>query len=119
MTVPSIKARLDPRIVAARIDRSPERAPGRLDGRDLITPSSHGWTKIFAIRTWLGGPSFPLENQAEEDSSESRNDPQGAGDRHQILEERNIDVRGTQCPYQPHADLIASETSDHAPDSTQ
>jgi hypothetical protein len=48
-----MKARLEPRIVAARIHGSAERRHGKAAGRDLITPSSQGCMKIFAISTNL------------------------------------------------------------------
>jgi hypothetical protein len=40
--VPSMKAMLDPKIVAARIHGSAARAHGAAVGRDLIAPSSPG-----------------------------------------------------------------------------
>jgi hypothetical protein len=44
-----MKAMLDPKIVAARIHGSAARAHGASAGLDLITPSSQGGLKIFAI----------------------------------------------------------------------
>jgi hypothetical protein len=48
-TVPSMKAMLDPRMVAARIHGSARGAHGTATAIPKTTPSSHGGLKIFAI----------------------------------------------------------------------
>src|SRR6185295_5729323 len=52
-TVPSMKAMLEPRIVAARTHGSARFMHGDEAAPDLITPSSHGGVKMFPIsRVW-------------------------------------------------------------------
>jgi hypothetical protein len=44
-----MKAMLDPKIVAAKIQGSAAGGHGAAAGLDLITPSSHGCSKIFPM----------------------------------------------------------------------
>jgi hypothetical protein len=44
-----MKAMLDPKMVAAKIQGSDTGAHGTPDGPDLMTPSSHGCLKIFPM----------------------------------------------------------------------
>jgi hypothetical protein len=50
---------------------------------------------------------------------ELRHHPQGAGDCHEILNQRAVDVPHTQCFHKPRAHLVASETTYNATDGTQ
>jgi hypothetical protein len=60
-TVPSIKAMLEPRMVAARIHGSETGARKTPAGRARITPSSHGCGKALAISKELQ----PIKNSVE------------------------------------------------------
>src|SRR5262249_13139348 len=55
-TLPSINARLDPRIVAAKIQGLSEAAHGARAGEERITPSAHGCTIEFVV-TWCNSLS--------------------------------------------------------------
>ncbi len=60
MTVPSMKARLDPRIVAARIHGSADFAQGEALDVVLIIASSQGFFKLIAIVFYGARAPFEL-----------------------------------------------------------
>src|SRR5262249_23687578 len=53
------------------------------------------------------------------ENSESRNNPQRARDRHEILQQGDVDVRGTHCFHEPCARMKAAETTHNAADYTK
>src|SRR5438128_10548948 len=59
-TVPSMNARLDPRMVAARIQRPRRAGTAAAHGWDRMTPSSHGGLAMVTISPPLAHDLTPL-----------------------------------------------------------